>query len=428
MNSSKGNIFVGIGLLFFTLMARAQQIQPGAIEVGPMVGYSFLGDYGSELPDSGLFYGLRTGIFMTENVSFEPTYQYLKTQTSGVPSADVVMHSVRFNLTYNFLPQLRINPLFTGGLGWNRYKSDTPIKSNDLGINIGLGVRAKLVQNINMRIDGRYEFVETDFSEREHNYEGALSINYIFGGESPVDSDGDGIKDKKDSCSGTPQGATVDAKGCPSDEDSDGVYDGIDQCAKTFSGFKVDTKGCTLDTDQDTVPDGPDECPDTPKGAPVDSKGCSRDTDGDNVPDFVDKCPSTPEGTRVDSTGCPQDADQDGILDHVDMCPNTKKGTKVDPQGCPLLMKSKGVLKGVNFYSGKSKLTVDSLRILDSVAKELNEFPNVRVEVQGHTDSVGSDEINLKISQQRADAVLQYLISKGIDPSRLISKGYGETS
>lgn len=411
---------------FLLSLVHADELRPGTIEVGPIVGYSFLGDYGTELPDNALFYGLRTGIFMTNRVSFEPTYHFLKTKTNLLDQ-NVQQHSLRFNLTYNMLPSFVVNPLITGGLGWSRYKSDALAKSDDLGVNAGAGLRVRFAKNFNARLDAIYEYIETGFSEREHNYEGALSLNYMFGTAPPKDTDGDGIHDKKDSCANTPSGATVDAKGCPSDEDSDGVPDGIDQCPKTFPGFVVDAKGCPMDSDGDAVPDGPDACADTPKGAPVDAKGCPKDSDKDNVPDFSDQCANTPEGTPVDEKGCPKDLDQDGVPDTMDQCPNTPVGTKVNEIGCPLVVKSKGVLRGVNFLSGKAVLTPDSSKVLDGVAEELLSFPKVRVEVQGHTDNVGQDKINDRLSQLRAQAVVDYLIFKGVDSSRLIAKGYGKS-
>lgn len=408
--------------------ARAQHVRPGTFEIGPQAGYLFFGNYGAERPENAIFYGVRTGIYMTEHVSFEPTYHLTLTETDPATgtAADVKNHVLRFNLAYHFLPQAVVDPIVTGGLGWNRYESDTPQKSDDLGVNAGVGLRIRLINSLNVRLDGRYEYVETDFSLREHNYEGALSLNYVLGTEPAKDSDGDGVKDKKDQCASTPKGATVDAKGCPSDEDSDGVYNGVDQCPKTFSGFKVDDKGCSMDTDGDTVPDGPDACPDTPKGAAVDAKGCTKDQDGDGVMDSADQCPDTPKGTEVNDRGCPRDSDGDGVLDSADMCPNTQPGTKIDDKGCPLVVKSRGVLKGVNFFSGKAELTPDSLKVLDGVATELAEFPKVNVEVQGHTDATGVPAANLKLSQARAETVVKYLIGKGVDASRLTAKGYGK--
>src|SRR5262249_54417201 len=150
----------------------------------------------------------------------------------------------------------------------------------------------------------------------------------------------------------------------------------------------------------------------TPQGVAVDEKGCPRDSDGDGVTDDKDRCPNTPAGTEVDATGCPK--------------PPPPPPPPPEP---PAEVKRvfNGVLEGVNFTSGSNNLTADSKTILDNVAKTLQEWPDVKVEVQGHTDSQGKDDSNMKLSQSRAESVKSYLVSKGVDASRLTAQGYGET-
>jgi OOP family OmpA-OmpF porin len=254
------------------------------------------------------------------------------------------------------------------------------------------------------------------------------------------DSDGDGVPDNRDKCPSTPKGARVDGDGCPKDTDGDGVVDGVDRCPDTPHGAKVDAEGCPLDTDQDGVYDGLDECPDTPRGAKVNSKGCSQDSDGDGVADESDKCPNTPRGVKVDSSGCPADSDGDGVADDKDRCPDTPRGSKVDSQGCPekapaaaaapaVLPESKKslVLEGVNFETNSAHLQGGSTDVLDRVAEGLKANPDARIEVGGHTDAQGADDHNMKLSRARANAVRDYLISKGVSASQLTAKGYGET-
>jgi OOP family OmpA-OmpF porin len=106
----------------------------------------------------------------------------------------------------------------------------------------------------------------------------------------------------------------------------------------------------------------------------------------------------------------------------------------VDARGCPLHAgralfepgKEKLVLEGVNFAFNSAKLTTDSYDVLDQVAASLADWSDVRVVVEGYTDSVGDDKYNLGLSDRRAKAVRDYLISKGIKSSRLEWKGYGE--
>jgi len=247
------------------------------------------------------------------------------------------------------------------------------------------------------------------------------------------DSDGDGVADDHDKCPNTPRGAKVDKRGCPLDADGDGVADGLDKCPDTPKGTKVNADGCIGDSDGDGVADDKDRCPDTPHGVQVDDHGCARDSDGDGVTDDRDRCPDTPRGSRVDANGCIGDADGDGVTDDHDKCPDSPRGAKVDAQGCPepsALPAAGGahlVLEGVNFQTSSAKLTPESLAVLDRVVEGLKGSPDVRILIEGHTDSQGPDKANMDLSKGRADAVRDYFISKGIDASRLKTKGYGET-
>lgn len=178
----------------------------------------------------------------------------------------------------------------------------------------------------------------------------------------------------------------------------------------------------TTDSDGDGVPDARDRCPGTPAGTPVNEEGCA-DSDGDGVIDTRDLCPGTPPGTPVDATGC-SDLDGDGISDRIDACPNSPAGEAVMSTGCAA--EQSVVLEGVNFDVNSSRLTVNAQRILDRVATSLIDSPTFQVEVQGHTDNTGPDAYNLILSQDRANAVKAYLVGKGVEPERIVARGYGE--
>jgi OOP family OmpA-OmpF porin len=156
------------------------------------------------------------------------------------------------------------------------------------------------------------------------------------------------------------------------------------------------------------------------------------DSDGDGVTDDKDRCPNTPAGAIVDANGCPLDSDGDGVYDGIDQCPNTPRGTEVDKRGCPIKKalfepgKEKLLLEGVNFAFNSDVLTPESHEILDKVAGSLQDWPEVRVRVEGYTDSIGDDEYNLGLSDRRANSVRSYLISKGVAEGRLEAKGFGE--
>jgi outer membrane protein OmpA-like peptidoglycan-associated protein len=255
-----------------------------------------------------------------------------------------------------------------------------------------------------------------------------LGLSLGFGGT--PDTDGDGVKDDRDECPDTPLGARIDERGCPTDADGDGVFDGFDRCEDTPRGATVDAEGCPSDSDDDGVLDGLDRCPGTPTGAKVDAKGCPVDGDGDGVFDGLDRCPETPMGAKVDAQGCPVDSDGDGVFDGLDRCPETPAGVEVDSRGCPVLFEEERadlVLEGVNFESGSDVLKEESKAVLDGVAASLKAWPEVRVEVGGHTDSMGGEALNLELSEKRAKAVQRYLIDAGVSFSQLTAKGYGES-
>jgi OOP family OmpA-OmpF porin len=173
------------------------------------------------------------------------------------------------------------------------------------------------------------------------------------------------------------------------------------------------------DADGDGVADDADQCPDTPAGASVNESGCENDADGDGVVDRLDQCPDTPAGTQVDEKGCPlPEPPKEG-------CRAPAPGQPIDLEGCAT--GEAVVLKGVNFEVNSSRLTANAKVILNQVADSLAGAPGMRVEIGGHTDAQGSDAFNLKLSDRRAQAVKDYMVSRGIGADRLESKGYGET-
>ena len=155
-----------------------------------------------------------------------------------------------------------------------------------------------------------------------------------------------------------------------------------------------------------------------------------KDTDGDGFMDPDDKCPTEP---GIEPDGCPlRDRDNDGILDEVDKCPDepeTKNGYE-DADGCPdeipeKVKKFTGVIEGIFFEFGKDKIRKKSEPKLSTAVEVLKEFPDIRVEISGHTDDVGTREANLDLSQRRADAVKTWMVEHGIDASRITTRGAG---
>jgi len=190
--------------------------------------------------------------------------------------------------------------------------------------------------------------------------------------------------------------------------------------------------GDQLDSDGDGVTDDVDQCPNTPANVAVDKQGCPLDADGDGVPDYKDRCAGTPAGVSVDMYGCALDSDGDGVADYKDKCPDTPKGIVVDQTGCAPLIQSAIVtsagtliFKDVQFDSGRWTLKSSSFPILDQIADTLKQAPDLKVEIQGHTDSQGNRAYNLDLSEKRAESVRTYMINAGVPATRLTAKGFG---
>lgn len=173
--------------------------------------------------------------------------------------------------------------------------------------------------------------------------------------------------------------------------------------------------------------------------APVDG-----DDDGDGVANSADKCPNTPAGTKVNTEGCPLDTDGDGVNDDIDECPNTPAGAKVLANGCALAgdcrkpnageavdqngcASNTFVLKGVNFDYDSANLTDTAKEILNQVADTLKSYGDIKVDIVGHTDDRGTDAYNQALSERRAKSVKTYLEGRGIEASRMTSRGFGKT-
>ena len=116
-------------------------------------------------------------------------------------------------------------------------------------------------------------------------------------------------------------------------------------------------------------------------------------------------------------------------MDYEDECPNVA-GVRAN-KGCPELKREvktllEKAMQGIEFETGKSTILPSSYPLLDQIAQTFIDNPSYIIEVQGHTDNVGDPESNMKLSQDRADAVLLYLVKKGVSSDRLTSVGYGQ--
>jgi len=228
------------------------------------------------------------------------------------------------------------------------------------------------------------------------------------------DRDGDGIPDHLDACPDKP--GPEKWNGCP-DSDGDGIPDHLDACPDD-PGIP-ELKGCPeTDTDGDGIPDKLDECPNV-KGLP-EFNGCP-DRDGDGVPDHKDDCPDVPG--LVSLHGCP-DRDGDGVPDHLDECPD--EFGSPEKHGCPTKVPI-DFANRILFETGKATITPNSYPLLDSLVIIMRNNPDSYVTVHGHTDNTGKADLNLTLSQKRADAIKNYLLNKGIADAKVVTRGFGDT-
>jgi OmpA-OmpF porin, OOP family len=370
--------------------------------------YFNIGDHWNILPSLST---ISVSKYLSDGFSFGVAGSLNKISKFGDAAVDdLSYYAVDGTIKYNFLNGTTFDPYLGVGGGY------TWVDEIGAGtINGTLGFNIWFSENVGLTIQSSYKHAFEDYLSTHFQHTAGISIK--FGG---TDTDGDGIYDKDDAC---PDVAGLAAfNGCP-DTDGDGIEDSKDDCPNE-AGL-AEFNGCP-DTDGDGVADKNDNCP-TVAGLKA-LAGCP-DADGDGVTDADDACP-TVAGPAANK-GCPwPDTDGDGVLDKDDKCPDVK-GT-VANNGCPEV--SDEVQKTLNAYAktilfdtGKSSIKSQSAAVLSDIIKILNEYPNSKFTVEGHTDSTGSDATNQKLSESRASAVKDYLVTNGIDASRLSSIGYGES-
>ncbi len=393
-------------------------------------------DDATSLRNSALF-GLRLGVTFTDMLGVEGEVGFVPTEGRSMVF-DV------FNLTYraHLIAQFRAaNPankvvpfVVLGGGLMQVLKSDSEdiiSKDTDETLYVGIGAKYRVDNGWGLRFDGRLLLPPSSASESvTMDFEALLSIYKEFGRKEaektvepepdtgPADAAGDGITDDADKCANEAEDkdSFQDEDGCPdNDNDGDGVADASDKCPSEAE-----------DTDQFQDDDG---CPEA-------------DNDADGVPDAADKCPTDAEDKDgfQDDDGCPDnDNDNDGVSDANDKCgdqPETINGYQ-DGDGCPdeipaAVKKFTGVIKGINFKPGSAEILKTSFKTLDGAVKVLSENPDLKLEVQGHTDDQapkkgGTFPDNQALSQARAESVAKYFTDKGIDAARVVAKGYADS-
>ncbi|ATA89036.1 cell envelope biogenesis protein OmpA [Capnocytophaga stomatis] len=334
--------------------------------------------------------------------------------TDGVAKVDQSFWGVDLRAKYH------LNSLWTGARWFDPYLQlgggyaaiEDEGKFRALG---GGGLNFWFTENIGLNLQTAFNSAFQKDQKNHDFFQHSVGVAIKFGGK---DTDGDGVFDKDDEC---PEVAGLkEFNGCP-DTDGDGIADKNDACPEE-AGLK-EFNGCP-DTDGDGIADKDDACPEV--AGPKELNGCP-DTDGDGVADKDDKCPEV-AGPK-ENAGCPwPDTDKDGVLDKDDECPEV--AGPASNKGCPEVTEE--VQKTLNEYAktilfdtGKATIKPQSAAVLEQIVSVLNQYPNSRFTIEGHTDSTGNKAKNLTLSQERADSVRLYLVQRGVSDTRLSAKGYG---
>lgn len=429
-----------------------------------------------ETPMKGTFYTtdcftLKPMILWTFDIgSVVPEFQFeIDVNIGGLFSIDSDRNNIMlFNLALYYSPvnALSIFVDWTIQSRWQNFErnykwgSDPIMLSPGIRLSTPVGLYITFAGDFGLLSDlkGTGEFWEPNHDPvRNWKYKTAVSPKTGFhfsigwsGPLTPQDSDNDGLHNEDDRCPKDPEDMDgyEDKDGCPElDNDKDNIPDLQDKCPnkrEDIDGFE-DDDGCPDgDNDDDGITDTQDRCPQIPEDFDgiEDSDGCpDEDNDKDGIPDSTDNCPNEPEDKDgyKDSDGCSDpDNDKDGIPDLKDRCPNnpeTLNGIN-DEDGCPdkkelkkeSTMPKYQILEGVNFSSGNTNVSFSSYPYLEPIILEMKKYPEIEIEIRGHTDSIGSNNTNMSLSKKRAESVKQYLVKKGISSSRIRSIGYGSSS
>ena len=385
-------------------------------------------DIPGRAPKNSVQFGMRLGLNLLPWFGVEA-------EASGIPTEDRRKNLSTFIMIYRLHAVAHVakfgdfRPFVLAGVNLAQVastdgspaKGGIESKDTDGGVHIGAGVKWDLSKLLLARFDVRSSWLPNyKDGGATPNFEFLAGLGVKLGGAppppppappAPTDTDGDGLLDPEDQCPSEKEDVDSfqDEDGCPDpDNDADGVLDASDKCpneAETVNGV-----------------DDQDGCPET-------------DEDKDGLFGSADKCPTEAEDADgfQDEDGCPDpDNDGDGVLDAADKCPTeleTKNGFK-DDDGCPdelpkEVQKFTGVIQGITFKKNSAAIAKSSFPLLAGAVKVLKDYADLRIEISGHTSSEGVREKNMILSQERADSVKAYLVSAGIDTSRVETKGVG---
>lgn len=364
MNVKIAGSICGLALCVTSVMAE----EVGKVYVNPALGYQFF-DSDRGLDDTPTL-SLGGEYVVTPKIGVEASY--LRSNPDfDVGSGDLDLDQYTLDALYYLKSYNNWQPFLNTGIGHGQFDAGGS-DADETQINLGLGSRYTFDSNWSARIQAK---LVNSLDEEDWDSIVTAGISYAFGGES-----------------------------------------------------KTKPKPVLLDSDGDGVLDKDDRCMDTPAGASVNSTGCPLDSDGDGILDQNDLCMETPTDISVGSTGCALDSDDDGIFDYLDDCPHSSIGANIDNNGCEIVaLKTETIKLAINFANNSVVVPESSMTEIGAVASFMQRNTATTAVIEGHTDNRGKPEYNRKLSQSRADAVMQILIDKyDIESNRVSAIGYGQ--
>ncbi len=337
--------------------------------------------------DDGDGFGAFLGYDYSELLDFRFSFKDINAESEGLGAYDVDGTILSLDGLYS---PFEIPVYFSAGV--NRLD----FEENDTALSLGLGYRQAISDRLTAFAEAKRYFAFSDSLNSDVTL--SLGLSYSFGE------------------AGNSTGQNLD-------HDNDGVSNSLDQCPNSSPNAKVDGMGCE-DSDNDGVSNSMDQCPNSAPGARVNNEGCA-DSDADGVIDARDQCPNSASGANVDSLGCADD-DNDGVNNKTDLCSNTKAGVTVGNTGCEVDKEAVELAILFNNNSNDIKSTYNA--DIERVAHYMKRHPETKVNIIGHTSSVGDSTYNQSLSERRASSVAQVLIEEyGINSTRINAKGMGES-
>ncbi|WP_303720299.1 OmpA family protein [Malonomonas rubra] len=342
---------------------------PGAFSVSTMFGEHIFDN--DQNFDNSTYFSLGLGYNLTDRATLEAVYGLTKAEGENAGDTDSKVRTLRLDALYHFQPDNALVPYLAIGGGEINSNPEVGSSTRHLFGNIGGGIKYFINDVIALRGDVRYLLDLTDWEpESENNliYSGGLLVQF-----------------------GAPAPAPVPVM--------------VEEQVATPEPEPV-----------------PEPAP-TPAPAPAPAPVPPKDSDGDGVIDSMDICPNTQAGVPVDNVGCPLDSDGDGVYDYLDKCPETPAGVSVDADGCPTRLTLK-----INFGLNSDQIGPEYDGEIAKAAQCIESYPGNLVYIDGHTDNLGPDEYNWRLSERRAKAVKNRLVEKfNIPAKRLTARGFGES-